>query len=364
MKVQKIKLQNSIQPHWIVIGDDYLPIEPIGQYLYYLYSIKKSPYTIRTYAHHLKIYWEYLIAKKLNWKEINTNTIANFIATMSGLVDGNIIHLALEQSKRSERTINQIIIAVSSFYQYHLGLNNVEEIAFYSWKKPFYTSQSYKPLLHHLSKSKNQRHSIFKLREKKNLCKVIDPTTIKMMVAACKRVRDKFLICLLYETGCRIGQVLGLRHADIETFNNIIKIFPRNDNANFARSKSCDENIIHVSDGLMQLYCDYFMQEYGEVESDYVFINLWEGEIGKPISYSSVITLFQRLSKKLGTHVTPHMLRHTHATELIKAGWGMAHVQQRLGHRNIQTTINTYVHLSNDDLKEKYKAYLMAKEEN
>ena len=62
--------------------------------------------------------------------------------------------------------------------------------------------------------------------------------------------------------------------------------------------------------------------------------------------------------------MTPHMLRHTHATELIKAGWGMAHVQQRLGHRNIQTTINTYVHLSNDDLKEKYKAYLMAKEEN
>jgi integrase/recombinase XerD len=50
MKVQKIKLQDTNQQHWIVIGDDYLPIEPISQYLFYLYSIKKSPNTIRLFS--------------------------------------------------------------------------------------------------------------------------------------------------------------------------------------------------------------------------------------------------------------------------------------------------------------------------
>ncbi len=160
MKVQKIKLQDTNQPHWIVIGDDYLPIEPISQYLFYLYSIKKSLNTIRTYAHHLKIYWVHLTAKDLNWKDVNIDTIARFIATLNGLIEGNVIHLELEQSKRSERTINQIVIAVASFYQYHHQLGNVGEITFYHWKKSFYTSQSFKPLLHHLAKSKNELQSI------------------------------------------------------------------------------------------------------------------------------------------------------------------------------------------------------------
>jgi len=50
-------------------------------------------------------------------------------------------------------------------------------------------------------------------------------------------------------------------------------------------------------------------------------------------------------------------MRHSHATELIRAGWDMAHVQKRLGHANIQTTINTYVHLTDDDLQQEYQIY-------
>ncbi|MHC5830096.1 MAG: tyrosine-type recombinase/integrase, partial [Nostoc sp.] len=54
----------------------------------------------------------------------------------------------------------------------------------------------------------------------------------------------------------------------------------------------------------------------------------------------------------------PHLLRHTHATELIKSGWEMTYVQKRLGHTDIQTTVNTYVHLLDEDLKSAYKEYL------
>ena len=68
--------------------------------------------------------------------------------------------------------------------------------------------------------------------------------------------------------------------------------------------------------------------------------------------------MFERLSKRTGIEVTPHLLRHTHATELIRAGWDMAYVQKRLGHTDIQTTINTYVHLLSADLHKAYKEYL------
>lgn len=362
MKVQKIRLEPHYQPHWIVIDDDYLPIEPISNYLSFLHTIDKSPYTIRTYAYHLKIFWGYLIHYQLEWKAMNADRLIHFVATLRGLVKDNVTYIALEKPERSARTINQIVIAVTSFYQYYQHLGIVPELKLYQWKQRFNTQRTYKPLLHHLVRTKARRMSLIKLKEPKLLAKTVEASVVQHMITACKRLRDKFLLTLLYETGCRIGQALGLRHEDIETFNNRIIIRPRNDNTNGARAKTFEENVLPVSASLMQLYCDYYLQEYGEIDSDYVFVNLWQGEIGQPMSYNAVITLFQRISQKLGLHVTPHVLRHTHATELIQAGWNMAYVQKRLGHQDIQTTMNTYVHLSDTDMKNQYHAYLQRRE--
>jgi integrase/recombinase XerD len=52
-----------------------------------------------------------------------------------------------------------------------------------------------------------------------------------------------------------------------------------------------------------------------------------------------------------------HMLRHSHATELIRAGWDASYVQKRLGHAQVQTTINTYVHLDDEDMRQKWRTY-------
>lgn len=65
MKVQKGILPDSDRPVWIVLNDDYLPIEPIQKYLHYLDSVGRSPNTIHTYAHNLKLFWEFLRDSKL-----------------------------------------------------------------------------------------------------------------------------------------------------------------------------------------------------------------------------------------------------------------------------------------------------------
>ena len=66
----------------------------------------------------------------------------------------------------------------------------------------------------------------------------------------------------------------------------------------------------------------------------------------------------------LSKHCRRCVLHNTHATELIRAGWDMSYVQKRLGHTDIQTTINTYVHLLDNDLQEAYKKYLQSQDRN
>ncbi|MCC2666658.1 MAG: integrase family protein [Gammaproteobacteria bacterium] len=360
MKVQKAIVEGSNQVKWLVIDNDYLPVKPIQQYFHFLESCDKSPCTLRTYAHHLKLYWEYLNQTNIGWDKVNIDIIGNFIVYLKGGTTGNVISIEVKESSRSGRTINQIITAIYSFYNYHGRSGNIDDLPLYFTKKPYPGSQNqYKPLLHHISKGKPVQNKLFKLKEKKSVVKTVEAAVVKKMVDACNNKRDKFLIALLYETGCRIGQALGLRHADIESYNNIIRIVPRNDNINQARAKTKDSNVIYVSKELMSLYCDYYLEEYGEVDSDYVFVNLWSGAVGTPITYTTVSALFKQLSVKVNCRVTPHMLRHTHATELLRDQWDLAYIQKRLGHKDIQTTMNTYIHLTEADMKKHYQAYLV-----
>jgi hypothetical protein len=85
--------------------------------------------------------------------------------------------------------------------------------------------------------------------------------------------RDRFLFALLWDSGVRIGETLGLRHADIPAAAREVTIVSRaNDNG--ARTKSRASRSIPVSAELVRLYADYLHGEYGDLDSDYVFVNL------------------------------------------------------------------------------------------
>ncbi|HAT8621054.1 site-specific integrase [Legionella pneumophila serogroup 1] len=84
MKVQKIKL-SPYDYSWIVLDNNHLPIKPITDFIRYLNNIDKSPFTVRSYAHHLKLYWEFLEAKQLNWVKINLSGLAAFVGWLCEL---------------------------------------------------------------------------------------------------------------------------------------------------------------------------------------------------------------------------------------------------------------------------------------
>ena len=77
------------------------------------------------------------------------------------------------------------------------------------------------------------------------------------------------------------------------------------------------------------------------------------------LASTTISNLFKRLRKKTGIrNAHPHMFRHTHATELIEAEVDSSVVRERLGHAQIQTTINTYTHIRKKALKKAYQDYL------
>ena len=222
--------------------------------------------------------------------------------------------------------------------------------------------RKFKGFLYHINKNKAVKTKRIKIKTSDKSPKTLTEEQISKIINKCNNLRDKLLVTLLYETGMRIGQALGLRHKDIRSWDNEIDIIPRKDNINGVRAKSDEKNIVHVSEDLMVLYTNYLLYEFGDIDSDYVFVNLWNGEIGKAMSYQNAVDLIKRLSKDLDISVNWHMFRHTHAKKLLTSGWDPSYVQKRLGHKNIQTTINTYGNIDDKDLKEAYEKYLDKKE--
>lgn len=358
MKVQKIKL-SPYDYSWLVLDDWHLPVKPITEFIRYLNNVDKSPFTVRSYAYHLKLYWEFLQTRQLDWTKISLSGLAAFVGWLRELDnEPRVINITEARWARKPATINVILGCLSSFYRYHNQLGNTDVTITEPCNLP---GNRYKALLHHVFKNKPAQRRVISIRQIKELPKTISEAQFIQLKDACSNCRDRFLVGLLFETGLRIGQALALRHEDIICWNNEIHIKYRTSNLNLVRNKSYKPNTLHVSNHLMGLYSDYVNSLEQNRLSEYVFINFQDYS---PLRYPAVKKIFMNLSRKCDFYVRPHMLRHTHASSLIDAGWDMALVQKRLGHASVQTTVNTYTHIDNKKMKEAFKTYISSKGDN
>jgi integrase/recombinase XerD len=142
--------------------------------------------------------------------------------------------------------------------------------------------RGWKPFLHHVSKGQPTARRTIVLKASRKLPRILTVVEVQSILDACGRLRARFLFALLRETGIRIGEALGLRHADIKAAKREVMVFPRVD-ANGARCKSAAARTISVSAELVRLYGDYLHEEYGDLDSDYVFVNLWDQPRGHPL---------------------------------------------------------------------------------
>jgi integrase/recombinase XerD len=178
---------------------------------------------------------------------------------------------------------------------------------------------------------------------------------VKAMLGACKNNRDVLLLALLATTGLRRGEAAGLRLSDLHFLPTStmlgcqvdgphLHVVPR-ENSNNSRVKNDKSRVVPVTRGLVGLYERYRVERDAcrqAHDCDFVFVNLYRAPIGEPLKLHAINELFVRLSRDVGTSVSPHMLRHTFGTEAAQAAT-LDVVAELLGHASLRST-QTYLH--------------------
>jgi len=333
---------------WTVLGPDGAPVPAVEAFLAHLQALNRSPTTVRTYASSLKLWLEFLARVEVEVDAARVEHVSRFVAWLRAPAE-NVIVLEEGRGRCAPGTVNRHLAALFSFYD-HRARNGVALAgSLVAWRRS--NRGGYRPFLHHVTAGRPTATRPLRLRQSRRLPRTLTSEQIITLVEACVHLRDRFLLVLLAETGMRVGQALGLRHADFVSHRRELRIVPREDNVNGARAKTLDTATIPISAGLVRLYSAYMFAEYGEHDSDYVFVNLFAAPLGRPLRYQAVHKLVGRLQARTGITFTLHMLRHSRATDLLRAGVNVEVVARLLTHRNSTTTSQTYIHLDVEDIR-------------
>ena len=347
MRIQHVLMPDGSES-WTVLDDAGEVVAAVEAYLAHLQALDRSPTTARTYATSLKLWFEFLARVAVGWDEARAEHVSRFVAWLRAPAD-NVVVLDAGTARRAPATVNKHLAALFSFYDYHARNGVALAQALVAWRRS--NRGGYKPFLHHVSAGRPVATRPLRLRQPRRLPRTLSADEVLVLVEACGHLRDRFLLILLAETAMRIGQALGLRHSDFVSHRRELRIVPRADNANGARAKTIEPATIPISAGLVRLYSAYMFDEYGELDSDYVFVNLFAEPYGAPLRYQAVHQLVARLRARTGIDFTLHMLRHSRATDLLRHGVGVDVVAKLLTHRSSTTTSQTYIHLDAADLR-------------
>lgn len=165
-------------------------------------------------------------------------------------------------------------------------------------------------------------------------------------------VRDRLILEMLYDTGMRRSELIGIRNTDIDLEAMQIRV----------TGKRNKQRLIPIAEGLKNLILAYTEVRNRDVgaESEWFFVR-------KNGEQMSAGVLYQVVKKKLSDIPTlakrsPHVLRHSFATSMLNNGAELNAVKELLGHSSLAST-SIYTHTTFEELKKVYHAHPRAKKE-
>jgi integrase len=182
---------------------------------------------------------------------------------------------------------------------------------------------------------------------------------------------DYLSFVTLAYTGLRLGELLALKWSDIDFTKKTLRITktyynPNNGQTGYqlltpktkksVRTISLDEDLIMLlKKHRLEQRAIKMKQRMVYQDNNFIFAE----NTGHPRNMKQVINRLNRLLKRLDIdkHITPHSFRHTHTSLLIEAGAGVKEIQERLGHSDINTTMNIYAHMTKNVEEETSKRF-------
>ena len=179
--------------------------------------------------------------------------------------------------------------------------------------------------------------------EEEKLSRMLDSKEI--FTADFNGQRDKLIIELLFGTGMRLSELLGITEADINTYEGTVKVLGK-------RNK---ERIIPLNKELKLLLQEYLMLKKNEIFAN-KSLKLIVTSKGADAYAKMIYLIVQKYLNYISTQdkKSPHVLRHTFATSLLNKGADLNAIKDLLGHASLSAT-QVYTHNSVERLKSIYK---------
>jgi len=176
--------------------------------------------------------------------------------------------------------------------------------------------------------------------------KYLKQDELKALLEAPRRMRDRLIIKLLYETGMRVGELTSLTIGDVDLELGEITIQQ-------AKRHAEGRKVPLVNSWTKSMLRDYIGTRKNWRDS------LFVSNKRSPLSRRQVERLISKYGEQIGLEKDkrhPHVLRHTHAVFALKSGIDLRTLQQNLGHSSIEVTA-IYLTMDIEDRKEQYSKH-------
>jgi integrase/recombinase XerD len=275
-----------------------------------------SSNTIAAYRNDLEQLAEYLKTSDngKGWEKVDRVVIQDFI-------------LNLKQRKYAETTVARKVAAIRSFF----GFLAAEGIL-----------------------ADNPTEGLASPRVGKMLPKAITPNEVdELLEQPCKRAtpearRDRAMLELLYATGMRVTELvsLDLANVSVDGKNPFVR----------CTGKGAKERVIPIHEQATEALAEYVNEARPLMVRNKNEKALFVNRRGERLTRQGFWLILKGYAKaaNLRDDVTPHTLRHSFATHMLRGGMPLRHVQEMLGHANISTT-QVYTHLATEHVREVYE---------
>ncbi|MCM8776209.1 MAG: tyrosine recombinase XerC [Candidatus Omnitrophica bacterium] len=281
----------------------------VQDYFNYLQTEKNaSPHTVKNYGGDIREFFEFL--KEKAPEEVTYLDIRSFLAH-------------LKNANYCKNSIARKLASIRSFFKY-LARENVLKA--------------------------NPASGIQTPKREKKLPVFLTTEEMTSLLEAPKKnkwdeKRDKAILEMLYSSGLRVSELVGLNHEDVDFFSGLVRV----------RGKGKKERIVPIGPMALKAIQDYL--EYRPPKDDAnqkkpIFVNRSWGRLTDRSVRRMIFKYARRINLK--KEISPHTLRHSFATHMLDRGADLRSVQELLGHQHLSTT-QIYTHVTTKRLKEVYE---------